>query len=117
MAGWKSSWNKLTVRMMLLFTLYVVTVTALFTISPYTFVRDTLEDKLAVRGSAWLKLIDTPVEGYLSLELIQVYLKEFPKDLPEVSYTALVDDNGVFLAHSDPTQVGKPWSGKGVVPQ
>ena len=112
MTGWRSSWNSLAVRLMLTFTLYVVGVTALYTIYPYTFVRDTLEDKLAARGETWLKLIDTPVEGYLSMDLIQVYLKEFPKDLPEVSYTALVDDKGVFLAHSDPSLVGKPWSVK-----
>ncbi len=112
MAGWRSSWNSLAVRLMLTFTLYVVGVTALYTIYPYTFVRDTLEDKLAARGETWLKIIDTPVEGYLSLDLIQVYLKEFPKDLPEVSYTALVDDKGVFLAHTDPSLVGKPWSVK-----
>ncbi|HEY5191214.1 MAG TPA: methyl-accepting chemotaxis protein, partial [Candidatus Deferrimicrobium sp.] len=42
---------------------------------------------------------------------------EFPKQLTEVSFVAVADPNGVFLAHSDPTQVGKPWSGKGVVPQ
>ena len=34
MAGWKSSWNSLAVRLMLSFTLYVVAVTAVFTISP-----------------------------------------------------------------------------------
>jgi methyl-accepting chemotaxis protein len=114
MAGWKSSWNKLAMRLMLAFVLYAVAVTVLFTIYPYTFVRDTLEDKLAVRGETWLKIIQDPVANYITLDLIQVYLAEFPKDLPEVSYTALVDDKGVFLAHTDPSLVGHPWSVKGI---
>jgi methyl-accepting chemotaxis protein len=120
MAGWKSSWNSLVVRLMLSFVLYVVAVTAVFTISPYTFVRDTLTDGLAGRGEARLKMVQGPVSGYLSLGMInsvQSHIAEVPKELPEISYVALADAKGVFLAHSDPTQVEKPWSGKGVVPQ
>jgi methyl-accepting chemotaxis protein len=113
MAGWKSSWNKLAVRLMLSFAAFVVVVTAVFSISPYIFVRDTLEEKLAERGEAWLKILHDPVADYQTLDLIKVYLGEFPKDLPEVSYTALVDDKGVFLAHTDPSLVGKPWNGIG----
>ena len=120
MAGWKSSWNSLAVRLMLSFTLYVVAVTAVFTISPYTFVRDTLAEGLAGRGEARLKMVQGPVSGYLSLGMInsvQSHIAEVPKELTEISYVALADAKGVFLAHSDPTQVEKPWSGKGVVPQ
>ena len=97
---------------MLSFAGFVVVVTAVFSISPYTFVRDTLEDKLTKRGEAWLETLHDPVGDYQTLELIKIYLAEFPKDLPEVSYTALVDDKGVFLAHTDPSLVGKPWSVK-----
>ena len=120
MAGWKSSWNSLAVRLMLSFTLYVVAVTALFTIAPYTFVRDTLAEGLARGGEVRLKMIQGPISGYLLLGMnnsIQSDIAEFPKQLTEVSYVAVADPNGVFLAHSDPTQVGKPWSGKGAVPQ
>jgi len=120
MAGWKISWNSLVVRLMLSFILYVVAVTALFTISPYTFVRETLTEGLAGRGEARLKMVQGPVSGYLSLGMInsvQSHLVEFPKELTEVSYVALADAKGVFLAHSDSTQVEKTWSGKGVVPQ
>ena len=112
MAGWKRSGNSLASRLMLSFAAFVVVVTAVFSISPYTFVRDTLEDKLTKRGEAWLETIHDPVGDYQTLELIKIYLTEFPKDLPEVSYTALVDDKGVFLTHTDPSLVGKPWSVK-----
>src|SRR5659263_46014 len=120
MAGWKRSWNSLVVRIMLSFTLYVVAMTALFTISPYIFVRDMLAEGLAGRGEARLKVVQGPVSGYLSLGMInsvQSHIAEVPKELTEISYVALADARGVFLAHSDPTQVEKPWSGKGVVPQ
>ena len=39
MAGWKSSWNSLAVRLMLSFTAVRRHVTAVFSISPYIFVR------------------------------------------------------------------------------
>ncbi len=112
MAGWKSSWNKLSMRLMLSFAAFVVVVTAVFSISPYIFVKGTLEEKLAERGEAWLETLQDPVAAYQTLDLIAIYLGEFPKDLPEVSYTALVDDKGVFVAHTEPSLVGKPWSVK-----
>jgi len=119
MAGWKSSWNSLALRLMLSFTLYVVAVTALFTISPYIFVRDTLEEGVARRGEERLKSIQGSISGYLFLGMsnsIQSNVAEFSKELTEVSYVAVADAKGVFLAHSDPAQLEKPWSGKGVVP-
>ncbi|MGZ9135680.1 MAG: hypothetical protein ACXW4N_11365, partial [Candidatus Deferrimicrobiaceae bacterium] len=112
MAGWKSSWNNLGMRLMLSFAAFMVVVTAVFSISPYIFLKGTLEDKLAERGEDWLETFHDPVENYQTLDLIEIYLGEFPKDLPEVSYTALVDDKGVFLAHTDPSLVGKPWGVK-----
>ena len=120
MAGWKISSNSLAVRLMLTFVLYVVGVTTLYTISPYTFVRDTLAEGLAGRGEARLKMVQAPVSGYLSLGMInsvQIHIAELPKELTEISYVALADVKDVFLAHSDPTQVEKPWSGKGGIPQ
>ena len=119
MAEWKGSWNKLALWMMLSFTLYVVAVTALYTISPYTFVRDTLVEGLARRGEARIKMIQDSISGYLLLGMnnsIQSDITKFSKDQTEISYVAVTDPNGVFLAHSDPTQVEKPWSGKGAVP-
>ncbi|MHB1012259.1 MAG: methyl-accepting chemotaxis protein [Desulfobacteria bacterium] len=119
MAGWKSSWNSLAMRLILSFTLYVVATTAFYTIYPYTFVRDTLEDGLARRGEAEIKMMQGSVSGYLLLGMtnsIQSDIVGIPKDLTEVSYVAVADPNGVFLAHSDPTQVEKPWSGKGGIP-
>ena len=112
MAGWKSSWNKLSMRLMLSFAAFVVVMTAVFSISPYIFVKGTLEDKLAERGEDWLEILQDPVAAYQTLDLIAIYLGEFPKDLPEVSYTALVDDKGVFVAHTEPSLVGKPWGVK-----
>ncbi|MGZ8432641.1 MAG: hypothetical protein ACXWWW_11895, partial [Candidatus Deferrimicrobiaceae bacterium] len=120
MADRKKSWNSLAVRLMLSFTLYVVAVTAIFTVSPYTYVRDTLADGLARRGEARLKMIQGSVSGYLLLGMsnsVQIYVAEFPKELAEVSYVAVAKPDGVFLAHSDPTLVEKPWSGKGGIPQ
>ena len=115
MAGWKSSWNKLSMRLMLSFAAFMVVVTLVFSISPYIFVKETLEEKLAERGEAWLETLQDPVAAYQTLDLIAIYLGEFPKDLPEVSYTALVDEKGVFVAHTEPSLVGKPWSVKDVV--
>ena len=119
MAGFKVQWNSLAVRLMLSFTLYVVAVTAVLTISPYTFVRDTLTEGLARRGEARLKKIQDSISGYLLLGMgnsAQSYLAEFPKGLTEVSYVAVANPDGTFLAHSDPAQVEKPWSGKDAVP-
>ena len=119
MAGWKGSWNKLALRMMLSFTLYVFAVTALYTISPYTFVRDTLVEGLARRGEARIKMIQDSISGYLLLGMnnsIQSDITKFSKEQTEISYVAVADPNGIFLAHSDPTQVEKPWSGKGAAP-
>jgi methyl-accepting chemotaxis protein len=109
MAGWKSSWNRLAVRLRLSFTAFVVVVTVVFSIAPYISMKEALEDKLAERGETWLGTLYDPVANYQTLDLIKIYLGEFPKDLPEVSYTALVDDKGVFLAHTEPSLVGKPW--------
>jgi len=103
---------------MLSFALYVVAVTALFTISPYAFVRGTLEEGLSRRGEERLKSIQEPISGYLLLGMsnsIQSNVSEFSKELTEVSYVAVANPDGIFLAHSDPTQVEKPWSGKIVV--
>ncbi|HWS15489.1 MAG TPA: HAMP domain-containing protein, partial [Candidatus Methylomirabilis sp.] len=119
MAGFKVQWNSLAVRLMLAFTLYVVGVTALYTISPYTFVRDTLTEGLARRGETQLKMVQGPISGYLLLGMvnsIQSHVAEIPKELTEVSYVAVADSNGLFLAHSDAAQVEKPWSGKGGIP-
>ena len=64
MAGWKSSWNNLAMRLMLSFAAFVVVVTAVFSISPYIFVKGTLEDELAERGEAWLETLQDPVAAY-----------------------------------------------------
>jgi methyl-accepting chemotaxis protein len=117
MAGWKSSWNSLALRLMLSFAAFVVVVTMVFSISPYILVRDTLVEGLARRGEERLKMIQGSISGYLLLGMnnsIQSDIAEIPKVLTEVSYVAVADLGGVFLAHSDPTQVEKPWSGKGV---
>jgi methyl-accepting chemotaxis protein len=119
MAGWKHSWNSLAVRLMLSFAAFVVVVTAVFSISPYLFVRDTLAEGLAQRGEARLKMIQGSVSGYLLLGMnnsIENDIAEIPKALKEVSYVAVADPGGAFLAHSDPTHEEKPWSGKGGFP-
>ena len=64
MGRWKRWWNKLAVRLMLSFAGFVVVVTAVYSISPYTFVQDTLEDKLTKRGEAWLKTLHDPVGDF-----------------------------------------------------
>ncbi|MDA8121274.1 MAG: HAMP domain-containing protein, partial [Deltaproteobacteria bacterium] len=112
----RAGWNTLATRLMVSFLLYVIAVTALFTVFPYTVVRDMLEAGLAERGEARLKIIHDPVSGYLSLGMsnsVQSYLEGFPKELPEVSYAAMVDDKGIFQGNSDPSLVGKPWGGNG----
>src|SRR3990170_4425030 len=93
--------------------------TAVFPIFPYTFVRDTLTEGLARRGEARLKRVQDSISGYLLLGMgnsVQSSLAEFPKGLTEVSYLAVANPDGTFLAHSDPAQVEKPWSGKVAVP-
>jgi len=109
-------WNSLATRLILSFVLYVIALTALFTIVPYTFVRHMLEEGLAERGEARIKNMHDPISGYLSLGMsnsVQTYLADFAKELPEVSYTAMADDKGIFQGSSDPSLVGKPWSGNG----
>lgn len=119
MAGWKSLRNSLAVRLMLSFTAYMVIVIAVFSISPYIFVRDALVDGLARQGEARIKMIQGSISGYLLLGMnnsIQSDITKIPEELKEVSYIAVAGPNGVFLAHTDPTQVEKPWSGKGAAP-
>ncbi|HEY6096798.1 MAG TPA: hypothetical protein VIU83_01995, partial [Candidatus Deferrimicrobium sp.] len=80
MAGWKCSWNSLAVRLMLSFTLYVIAVTAILTVYPYTFVRDTLAEGVARRGEMRLKMIQGSISGYLLLGMnnsIQSDISEF----------------------------------------
>jgi methyl-accepting chemotaxis protein len=119
MSGWKISWNSLAVRLMLSFTAFVVVVTAVFSISPYIFVRDMLTEDLARHGEDRIKMIQDSVSGYLLLGMnnsIQSDLEKFSKEMKEVSYIAVADPNGVFLAHSDHSLLEKPWSGKGTPP-
>ena len=119
MAGWKSSWNSLAVRLILSFVAVMVLVTAVFSISPYIFVRDTLREGLARRGEAQINVAQGSISGYLLLGMsnsIQSYIAGLPKEL-EVSYVAVADPSGVFLAHSDPALAEKPWSGKGGIPR
>lgn len=120
MEGRKGSWNSLAVRLMLSFTVFVIVVTVVFSVSPYVFVKTTLADGLALRGEERLKSVQGSVSGYLLLGMtnsVQSYVAEYPKGRKEVSYVAVARPDGVFLAHSDPTQVDKPWSGMGPVPQ
>ncbi len=107
-------WNSLATQLFLSFVLYVIVLTALFTIVPYTFVRHMLEEGLAERGEARIKNMHDTISGYLSLGMsnsVQTYLADFAKELPEVSYTAMADDKGIFQGSSDPSMVGKPCGG------
>src|SRR3990172_3575878 len=116
MAGFKMQWNSLAVRLMLSFPLFVLPVTAVLPNLPPTLARDTLTEGLARRGEARLKRVQDSISGYLLLGMgnsVQSSLAEFPKGLTEVSYLAVANPDGTFLAHSDPAQVEKPWSGKG----
>src|SRR5660397_29145 len=106
MTGWKSSWNSLAVRLMLSFVAVMVVVTAVFSVSPYVIVRDTMTEELARRGEAHLKTVQGSVSGYLLLGMnnsVQSTIAEFPKGLTEVSYVAVANTDGAFLAHTDPT--------------
>ena len=109
-------WNSLAVRLMLSFSVFVIVVTAIFSVSPYVFVKATLADGLAQRGEERIKSVQGSVSGYLLLGMtnsIQSFLAEYPKERKEVSYVAVAKSDGTFLAHSDPAQVEKPWNGKG----
>jgi hypothetical protein len=61
MAGWKSSWNSLAVRLMLSFVAVMVIVTVVFSVSPYVFVKETLESQMEDRGRDRLKRMSYPI--------------------------------------------------------
>ena len=114
MDGKMGSWNSLAVRLMLSFSAFVIVVTALFSVSPYVFVKDTLENQLVQRGKDRLKRMAVPLENHLlwkDSESIKVFLSEVILENPEISYAAVTDGNGVITEHTDPSFVGKAWDG------
>ena len=83
MAGWKSSWNSLAVRLMLSFAAFVVVVTAVFSVSPYIFVKETLESQMEDRGRELLKRMAYPISSHLAWgdnASIHVYVDDVTKE-------------------------------------
>ncbi len=116
MAGWKSSWNSLAVRLMLSFAAFVVIVTAVFSISPYVFVKGTLESQMEDRGRELLKRMAHPISSHLAWgdnASIHKYVDDITKEYPDVSYAAVANEKGIFVGHSDESSEGKSWEGPG----
>ncbi|HBO69439.1 MAG TPA: hypothetical protein DD658_04555, partial [Deltaproteobacteria bacterium] len=107
----------LAVRLMLSFAAFVVVVTAVFSISPYVLVKDTLESQMEDRGGERLKRMAHPITSHLAWgdnASIQVYAGDVTKEYPEVSYAAVANEKGVFLGHSEKSFEGKSWEGPGM---
>ena len=118
MAGWKSSWNKLAVRLMLSFTAFVVIVTAVFSVSPYIFVRETLERQLAERGEALAQEDGLPRSPATSpgrtTTSIQVYVGGIPQGVAGSVLRRRGEREGDLRGHTPkPHSRGKPWNGPG----
>ena len=116
MAGWKISWNSLAGRLVLSFTAFVIIVTAVFSASPYIFVKKTLESQLEARGRELLKRMAYPISSHLAWgdnASIHVYVDDVTTEWPEVSYAAVADEKGMFVGHSEASAEGKPWEGPG----
>jgi methyl-accepting chemotaxis protein len=116
MAGWKSSWNSLALRLMLSFAAFVVAVTAVFSISPYIFVKETLESQMEDRGVELLKRMAYPIASHLAWgdnASIHKYVDDITKEYPDVSYAAVADGKGIFVGHSEDSNEGKSWEGPG----
>ncbi len=114
MGEWKGAWNSLAVRLMLSFSVFVIVVTAVFSISPYVFVKDTLERQLVERGKERLKRMAAPLENHLLWKdtgSIQGYLNDVILENPEISYAAVTNANGLITQHTDPSFIGKAWDG------
>ncbi len=114
MAERNRSWNSLAVRLMLSFSAFVVVVTAVFSVSPYVFVKSTLEHQLLERGKERLKKMAVPLESHLLWKdgrSIQAYLDDVILENPEISYAAVTDVNGLVTQHTDPSFVGKALAG------
>jgi methyl-accepting chemotaxis protein len=119
MAGWKSSWNSLAGRLVLSFAAFVVVVTAVFSASPYIFVKKTLESQMEARGRELLKRMAYPISSHLAWgdnASIHVYVDDVTKEWPEVSYAAVANEKGMFVGHSEASAEGKSWEGPGGAP-
>ncbi len=114
MAEWKRSWNSLAVRLMLSFSAFVIVVTAVFSVSPYVFVKSTLEHQMLERGKERLKKMAVPLENHLlwkDAASIREYLNDVVLENPGISYAAVADDNGLITQHTDSSFVGKALVG------
>ncbi|MCL5884278.1 MAG: hypothetical protein M1377_02855, partial [Deltaproteobacteria bacterium] len=114
MAEWKRSWNSLAVRLMLSFSAFVIVVTAVFSVSPYVFVKSTLELFRSERGKERLKKMAVPLENHLlwkDAASIREYLNDVVLENPGISYAAVADDNGLITQHTDSSFVGKALVG------
>ncbi len=116
MAGWKISWNSLAGRLVLSFAAFVVIVTAVFSASPYIFMKKTLESQMEDRGRGLLKRMAYPISSHLAWgdnASIHVYVDDVTKEWSEVSYAAVANEKGIFVGHSEASAEGKSWEGPG----
>jgi two-component system sensor histidine kinase HydH len=69
---------------------------------------------LSAKGAALIRAVEAGTRtGMMGMmwggQQIQRLLEEIGR-LPDVRYMAVVDKNGIVLAHSDPSRIGKPFS-------
>jgi len=116
MSGRKRSWNSLAVRLILSFSAFVVVVTAVLSVSPYIFVKETLESQMADRGDELLKRMAYPISSHLAWgdnASIHKYVDDITKEYPDISYAEVVNDKGIVVGHSEESFEGKSWEGTG----
>ncbi len=109
----KLGWNRLSTKQMVSFAVLSIVVTATISAFSYIRARTILED--ALRHNA--RTLMTSVEAEGKDKLISGDMKFFPgyvEDLvwknPDIVFVAVVGNDNQILAHSNPKEVGVPWT-------
>ena len=117
MAGWKSSWNSLAMRLMVSFTAFVLAMSVILTILPYLITRHAMEESVEARGKIFFGKMKTDALSYHAMDnfgALRHFLSEIPAVEPEASFGALLDENGVIIAHTDQSLEGKKYEAEGL---
>jgi methyl-accepting chemotaxis protein len=113
----KGSWNSLAGYLIQSFLSFVIVMTVVLSIPPYMFLKNTLEEQMEERGHDCLKRAELPLMISLSSgnngnmdEIIEPISRQYS----DVSYVAVTNEKGIFLAHSEASSEGKSWEGPGL---
>ena len=103
-------WNSLATRFIVAFAVTVLVVLTLVTAFSYLRTKDALEGMLADHGRMLVGAMETVASEHLSMNdtpYLQSYVGELAAREPVVSFAAIVNREGIVVAHSDHSQEGK----------